>query len=478
MAAYLKLVISESDVNIAKNTSKVTAKLYYYGNGVSYNYNNPSGTITIDGTEYSFNHDFTKSSSSQLLATKSKTVTHGSDGSKTVKVSATFKTGVSLGTMTTSASKALTKIARTSTLSLNKTSVPADAKTTVIATANKQSSSLTDTLTVTLGNYNKTITSGVAFTIPKSWVNGISGTSAKATVKVTTKSSSTTIGSNTKELTITVPSDEEFYPEIDSVNIEEAVEKVSNAFPGLYVQNLSQLNVSIDATGAYSSTVKSYSTSLNGITYIQQAFTSNVLDKAGNISITTKITDSRGRTNSKTSQINVVDYSPPSIKTMKCCYCDENGNENSEGPCTKVLIGYKFYPVENEEGEPQNTRAMKLSYRAMSEEGYTERNIELSDWEGSVEVLINNTDPTITYEYIVRLTDKIGSPEPTRITSGVVALSRRAGGTGVTVGGEAELPGFVVANGWDATFSGDIFMEVDPEFDALYTAVFGSGGGS
>ena len=114
MAARISMSISESSVNVANNTSVVTVKLYYYGNGVSWNSNGPSGSIVIDGTSYSFSHNFTTSSSAQLLATKSKTVTHNSNGAKTVSCSARFVTGVSLGTLTTSASKALTVIPRVS----------------------------------------------------------------------------------------------------------------------------------------------------------------------------------------------------------------------------------------------------------------------------------------------------------------------------------------------------------------------------
>lgn len=453
MAAKLKLVLSESSVNVANNTSKVTAKLYYYGNGASYNYNNPSGTITIDGTSYSFNHDFTTSTSAQLLATKSKTVTHNTDGSKTVSVSAKFKTGVSLGTLSTSASKTLTKIARASTLSLNKTSVPADGSTTVTATATKQSSSFTDTLTVIMGDYSQTITSGTAFTIPKEWVNGISGTSATATVKVTTKSGSTTIGSNTKSLTITVPETSEFYPVINDVGISEAVASVTDAFGSLYVRNLSQLNVSVDASGVYGSTIKSYSTSVNGVTYIQQAFTSNVLNVAGDITLTTTVTDSRNRTATATRTINVVDYAMPSITSMTYYPCDDDGNRDSNGTNTKVIISYKVYPV-NE----QNTKSMKLFYKAMADENYTERALTLTDWEGTVEVIVSGTDASVTYEYIAELTDSINGSNPATypITTGVVVLSRLAGGKGVTLFGEAEKEGFTVDGEKTSRFTGSV----------------------
>ena len=46
--AYLALAISESDVNIANNTSSVQVTVYAYGNGVSWN-NNAPGTVTVAG---------------------------------------------------------------------------------------------------------------------------------------------------------------------------------------------------------------------------------------------------------------------------------------------------------------------------------------------------------------------------------------------------------------------------------------------
>ena len=455
MAAYLKLVLSESDVSIAKNTSKVTAKLYYYGNGASYNYNNPSGTIKIDGTSYSFDHDFTTSTSAQLLATKSKTVTHGSDGSKTVSVSASFKTGVSLGTMSTSATLKLTKIARTSTLSLNKTSVPADESTTVTATATKQSSSLTDTLTVTLGGYSKTIYSGTAFTIPKSWVNGISGTSATATVKVTTKSGSTTIGSATKSLTVTVPTTTEFYPSISNISVSEANATVTSAFPnlgGLYVKSLSKLNVGITAVKAYSSAISTYSTTFDGATYKTASFTTNAINATGDLAISAKVTDGRSRSGTSTKTIQVVDYFTPTV-TVKCT---QRKNDDGTSKNT-VTVKYNVAPVKNANNEAQNTKTLVLYYKASNDENYSEMPLTMADWNGSLDVDFNNIDSTVTYEYKAVLTDSINTNNPATSTAitGVITLSRLAGGKGVTLFEEATEEGFKVGGGKPSKFTGN-----------------------
>lgn len=449
MAAYLKLVLSESDVSTANNTSKVTAKLYYYGNGSSYNYDAKPGSITIDGTTYSFSHSFTTSTSAQLLATKSKTVTHNSNGKKTVSVSAKFKTNTSLGTLSTSNSITLTTIARTSTLSISKTSIPADGSTTMTATATKKYSGFTDTITVTLGSYSMTVTSGTAFTIPMEWINAISGTSATATVKVTTKSGSTTIGTASKSLTITVP--DSVVPVIDGISVSEAVSKVTTAFGNRFVKGLSKLNVTVNASGVYGSTIRSYPTTIDGITYIQQAFTSNVITTAGTLAIKTKVTDSRGRTAEFTQSVSVIDYMPPAITAM---------SYSVSGTTTTVSIGYKVYPVDG-----QNTKSLTLFYKKMTDEGYTERTLTLTDWEGTVTTTISGTESDVTYEFLAEITDKI-STQPKVITSGVTALSLRAGGKGAAFFGEAEEDGLTVF--------GDLKIEVDDEFNTLWNSVFGS----
>ena len=186
--AKIALTVSESNVSTANNTSKVTAKLYYYGNGVSWsNYQEP-GSITIDGTTYSFTDTFTTSTSAQLLATKSKTVKHNSDGSKTITVKGMFNGTHSsaVGKLTTSKTVTLTTIARKSSVSMSRTSIPADGATTMTVTATKKSSSFTDTIVVKLGSsYSKTVSSGVAFTIPATWCNAIGSTSTSATATVT-----------------------------------------------------------------------------------------------------------------------------------------------------------------------------------------------------------------------------------------------------------------------------------------------------
>lgn len=458
MAVSLSITLAQGAQNIANNTTTVTAYVYATSTNGSYNNNSKSGTLVLDGTSYSFSSSFAKNTTT-LLYSVSKVVSHNSAGAKTVTASASYVTGVSSGTITASASKALSTIPRVSDIAVNKSSIPADGATTITATATKKSSSFTDTITVKLGSYSKTVSSGVAFMIPKEWLNAISGTSATATVTVTTKSGSTTIGSKSVTFTVTVPDD--VVPTISSISVSEAITSVTSAFGNRFVKTLSQLNVKVNAAGVYGSTIKSCSVSFDGVTYQQLEFLSNALNTAGDVEIKAVVTDSRGRSCDLTKTITVVDYAPPAIISMTQYPCDANGNRNSNGANTKVIIKGKVSSVAG-----QNNKALILKYKAVDAVNYTVQTLTVDDWEFEISTIIAGTDPTSTWEYIAELSDKI-SDISYRIVSGVPVISRLAGGKGVRLFGEAESEGFWVGN-IDYTIT-------DEEFDELLSSLGGGG---
>lgn len=122
MAAKIRVVLTETAVNTSANTSTVKAVVQYYGNGTSHNgyASQCKITLKVNGKTYKGNHAFTKSKKWQTLKTVTGiTIPHNADGTKTVSYSASYTTGVSLGTLKTSGSKALTSIARRWTVSYN-----------------------------------------------------------------------------------------------------------------------------------------------------------------------------------------------------------------------------------------------------------------------------------------------------------------------------------------------------------------------
>ncbi len=73
-----------------------------------------------------------------------------------------------------------------------------------------------------------------------------------------------------------------------------------------------------------------------------------VVRDSGTVAVTVTVTDSRGRTASKTVSITVLAYSPPQITHFECSRCgDANGSANANGQYLKVTFGYSVSPLNN-----------------------------------------------------------------------------------------------------------------------------------
>ena len=118
MGASLSLSVSESNINVANNTSTVTVTLRITATGETWNGYSQPGYIMIDGAKYSFSHGFSQGTTT-TLATKSRTVTHNADGSKTITVKGYYQTGVSPGNLSKTTTRTLTKINRSWTVTLD-----------------------------------------------------------------------------------------------------------------------------------------------------------------------------------------------------------------------------------------------------------------------------------------------------------------------------------------------------------------------
>ena len=363
--------------SVANNTSTVTAKVQLVSTGASYTINSSaskSGSLTINGTKYTFN--FTASLSgnqTKTLYTKTVTVSHASDGTKTCAFSATCGINVTLsgtyyGNVTASGNGTFNTIARASTISSVTSSVSVNGTNAVTVDISRKSSSFTHTVVFSFGSYSKTTTgvgTSTSYAIPQSWLNAIpNATSGTATVTVTTYSGSTKIGSAvSKTFTLTVPST--VVPSISSVTLSEAVSGLAAQFGG-YVQSKSKIAVKITASGTLSSTIKSYKTVIQGATFTAASFTSGVLTKSGTSNVTVTVTDSRGRTASTTKSITVIAYAAPKIISFQGFRCLQDGTENYEGTYLNAAVNFSISPVSN-----KNTASYTVEYKLTSATTWT-----------------------------------------------------------------------------------------------------------
>lgn len=362
--------------SVANNTSTVTAKVQLVSTGSSYTINSSaskSGSLTINGTKYTFN--FTASLSgnqTKTLYTKTVTISHASDGTKTCAFSCSAGINVTLsgtyyGNVTASGNGTFNTIARASTISSVTSSVSINGTNAVTVNITRASSSFTHTVVFSFGSYSKTTTevgTSTSYAIPTSWINAIpNATSGTAKVTVTTYSGSAKIGSAvSKNFTVTVPAT--VVPTISSVAVADTTTYHSTF--GNMVQSKSIPKFTIAAAGAYGSTIKTYKTVFENKSYSGATPTASTIAGSGTASATVTVTDSRGRTASATKTWTVVAYSAPKIISFQGFRCIADGTANYEGEYLSAAINFSISPI-NE----KNTAAYSLEYKPQGETAWT-----------------------------------------------------------------------------------------------------------
>ena len=363
--------------SVANNTSTVTAKVQLVSTGSSYTIVSSatkSGSLTINGTQYTFNFSAALSGSqTKTLFTKTVTISHASDGTKVVAFSATAGINVTLsgtyyGNITASGNGTFDTIARASTISSVTASVAVNGTNAVTVAITRTSSSFKHVVVFTFGSYSQTVNNvdtSTSYAIPTSWLNAIpNGTSGTAKVTVTTYSGSTKIGSAvSKNFTLTVPAT--VVPTISGVTLSDGVAGLAAQFGG-YVQSKSKLSVQITAAGALSSTIKTYKTVVQGVTFTGASITSGLLMHSGTSTVTITVTDSRGRTASTTRSITVIPYVAPKITSFQGFRCLSNGTENYEGTYVNSAVNFTISSVSG-----KNTSSYKLEYKLQSASTWT-----------------------------------------------------------------------------------------------------------
>ena len=170
-----------------------------------------------------------------------------------------------------------------------------------------------------------------SYTIPLSWLAAIpNATSGAATVMLETlDTSGTSLGSYSYGFTITVPSS--VVPSISSVTASPVNDNSVISGWGIYVYGKSKVKLTINgAAGAYGSTIRSYSitTSPNVGSSSASSFTTDYLYATSAVIVTAKVTDSRGRTATKTTTFSVYNYAAPYFNSVEGYRCNSAGTRD------------------------------------------------------------------------------------------------------------------------------------------------------
>lgn len=254
--------------------------------------------------------------SKQLLWVKEYTVPHNSDGTKTVPLS--LKVDINVGGYGSAEHRwdyQLATIPRASPIRAS-AGVLGSAMTLTI---DRKSSSFTHTIRYnwqgTTGTVGTGIGTSTSYTPPLTFANNIpNSTSGTITFYCDTYSGSTLVGTSQTTVTLTVPNS--VIPTISGLTLEETAEAMKGISTSTeFAQILSRVKATVTgASGAYGSTIKSYSITVVGqnLTVGTNGGIFDYFKNNGTFTVRATVTDSRGRTSANRDvTINVREYFSP-----------------------------------------------------------------------------------------------------------------------------------------------------------------------
>lgn len=217
----------------------------------------------------------------------------------------------------------------------------------------RHASGFTHRISYRIGGKDKgtiTTNAGTSFvwTVPNLGSYMPNSTSVWVVLRVETMSGSAVIGYKDIGFTATAPTS--WVPTATISSIAEATANLATQFGG-YVQGKSTLRVKSAGSGSNGSSISSYVVTIQGRKYNGADITSAAISASGTVPVTLTVTDSRGRTASKTQNVTVLAYSPPQITVSSVA---RTSDEATTATCT-----YNF-SIASVNGK--NTKAFYIQY--------------------------------------------------------------------------------------------------------------------
>lgn len=423
--------------SIANNTSTVSWKMELISDayGAISSSASKSWSVTVNGTKYSGTNTIGMgNNATKTLASGTTTVGHNSDGTKTFSYSfsqelAITFSGTYVGTKSGSGSATLNTIARASGLSVSNGTLG----TSQTITADRKSSSFTHTLTWESGSYSGTLatkssSTSWSFTPQPYLANGApNGTSVYCSFTLTTYNVDTPIGSVSKGVYMTIPDTSAYRPTC-SVSVSDPTGYLSTF--GGYVQGQSKFEVTVTPTLAYSSPIKTYSTTANGSTYTSSSFTTGAIKSSGTLSISAKVTDNRQRSGTGSTSATVLAYTSPQITKLTVHRCNSDGTENMQGSYAKVTYSTSITSLNS-----KNTKTFKIGYKKTSETDYTYVTLANASYSYTDSSYVFSAADDSTYDIVFQATDYFTTAQSSTTLSTAFALIHfNQSGKGVAFG--------------------------------------------
>ena len=364
----LRLDWSITGQSIANNTSTLSLALWIYdGSGYSQNESSGEAYYILQGSKSWSPYNYS-STGWYKLGSRSITVSHNADGTKSLALTAEWDCGFDSSYtprhLSLSETVTLTTIPRASTATVSGDTLG----TALTITIKRASSGFTHRLYYSCGQLGKqTIATGVGTSY--SWTPPVSlaqqapnAATVAVALLVETYNGSTYVGASTLQLSLAVPTN--VVPSL-TVALSDPT-NVSNTYGG-YVQLRSKVKVDITASGVQGSSIKSYSIKVGSIYATTSASgTTDYLPGSGELAVSCAVTDSRGRTTTKTQSITVLAYSKPAITAISAARCKADGTANRAGTYGKVTFSGAITSL-----TAKNTAAYAVQYREVGAVDWT-----------------------------------------------------------------------------------------------------------
>ena len=291
------------------------------------------------------------------------------------------------------------------------------------------------------------ITSSVSWTPPVSLAIQIpSATAGSGTIYCDTYSGSTLLGTKSVSITLTVPGSV-----VPSAGTLSAALAEDTSGTGLYVKGMGKAKLTLSgASGAYGSSINSYTITGGGWTATNSVLTTGTLASAGNITFTATVTDSRGRKASTTRAISVIDYTKPGVAVCDVYRCDADGNRKKAGTYFAVEINASYSAITG------NTLNITARYKKQSESSYgTAANVTNN---GKTVLGGGNIGASTTYDVLVTVADKYNSLLIQRTLSTKSVLQSFKRSAGAAIGKVAELANWLDV-AWNTRIRGNLQVD-------------------
>ena len=368
-SGYVRLVleVNETGTDIMTNTSTISWQLWLErASAWAFDLNNESlAEVEINGTSVlskyvSFdlrNRDWVTFGQGTM------TIPHNEDGTKSITIWARLTNVADQGNINWfSGTVNLSNIPRSSGIkSVTETELGQPITITIDKKVDEfrhqVSWSVNGSDLVDLGSGHDT---SVQFTVPIDYANRITNSETGALdVRVRTFRGNEQIGNDVYKRGIPIKVPTSIVPTLEDVTISERTAKLAEFIPvGNFIKDKSVMRVETNgANGSYGSTI--ISTELTVDNLVVRATTGDFpANKAGNLEVTAKITDSRGRTATKSNTIKVWDYYAPKIIAF---LANRTGNGTNKTIIATVAANVSPLVID---GVNRNPYTLKIQYSA------------------------------------------------------------------------------------------------------------------